>query len=235
MDEEKKEISEPKVESKPGESPVVEQRVKDDDSSITDKVRENPWVLATLVLAVITLILLVGDLGSGTGAAIGTASQSEVETKTLDFLNSQVGGGVTLVSSSFSNGLYEVVVSFQGAEIPVYVTADGNSLIQSPPVSFDVLAQEASDVGAQQPTAVPKSDKPQVELFVMSMCPYGTQAEKGILSALGLLKDKIDFELRFVSYAMHGKGEIDENTVQYCIQKEEPKKLYDYMIFYLNE
>ena len=80
-----------------------------------------------------------------------------------------------------------------------------------------------------------KSDKPKVELFVMSHCPFGTQAEKGIVPVIKLLKDKIDFKVKFVNYAMHGKQEIDENTLQYCIQKVEPKKYLDYLTCFLEK
>jgi len=78
-----------------------------------------------------------------------------------------------------------------------------------------------------------KTDKPKVELFVMSYCPYGTQAEKWILGVSKLLKDKIDFSIKFVNYSMHGKKEIDENNLQYCIQKEEPTKYNDYLTCFL--
>ena len=78
-----------------------------------------------------------------------------------------------------------------------------------------------------------KSDKPNVELFVMSYCPFGTQAEKGILWAVNALKWKINFEVKFVNYAMHGKKEIDENNLQHCIQKEEPAKYNDYLVCFL--
>lgn len=78
-----------------------------------------------------------------------------------------------------------------------------------------------------------KSDKPKVDLFVMSYCPYGTQAEKWILPSVNLLKDKIDFKVKFVNYVMHGKKEIDENTLQYCIQKEEPAKYIEYLTCFL--
>jgi len=78
-----------------------------------------------------------------------------------------------------------------------------------------------------------KSDKPKVELFVMSYCPFGTQAEKGILWAVNTLKDKIDFDVKFVNYAMHGKKEIDENNLQYCIQKTEPSKYNAYLTCFL--
>jgi len=80
-----------------------------------------------------------------------------------------------------------------------------------------------------------KSDKPKVELFVMSHCPFGTQAEKGIIPVIKLLGDKIDFKVKFVNYAMHGKQEIDENTLQYCIQKVEPKKYLDYLTCFLEK
>ena len=80
-----------------------------------------------------------------------------------------------------------------------------------------------------------KKEKPEVELFVMSHCPFGTQIEKGILPVLRLLGDKIDFNMRFCSYAMHGKKELDEQTLQYCIQKEYNDKYLDYLACFLKE
>jgi hypothetical protein len=48
------------------------------------------------------------------------------------------------------------------------------------------------------------------------------------------LKDKVDFAVRFVYYSMHGKKELDENTVQYCIQKEQKAKYLPYLSCFLN-
>ena len=82
----------------------------------------------------------------------------------------------------------------------------------------------------QQPAAqVTKSDKPKVELFVMSYCPYGLQMEKAYLPAWKLLGNKADISLKFVSYAMHGKKELDENTRQYCLAKNFNSKLIPYL------
>jgi len=72
-----------------------------------------------------------------------------------------------------------------------------------------------------------------VELFVMSHCPFGTQAEKGILPAIQALGSNVDFKLRFVDYVMHGKPEIDEQLVQHCIQEEQPTKLIPYLNCFL--
>ena len=82
---------------------------------------------------------------------------------------------------------------------------------------------------------VKKNDKPTVELFVMSHCPYGTQIEKGIIPAIEALGDKVDFNLKFCSYAMHGEQELREELNQYCIQKEQKDKLLPYLKCFLKE
>jgi len=69
----------------------------------------------------------------------------------------------------------------------------------------------------------------------MAYCPYGTQAEKGILPAVRALGNKIDFKVRFVYYAMHGEKEVRENLNQYCIQKGEPDKYLKYLACFLND
>jgi len=89
----------------------------------------------------------------------------------------------------------------------------------------------------QQPAAptVPKSDKPKIELFVMSHCPYGTQIEKGMLPVLGVLGDDVDFDLNFVYYAMHGEVEVKEQTRQYCIQRDQKELYLDYLTCFLED
>ncbi len=70
-----------------------------------------------------------------------------------------------------------------------------------------------------------KKDKPTVDVFVMSHCPYGTQIEKGLLPVWDLMGDKIDLNIRFCDYAMHGEKEVKEQLRQFCIQ-EQGKPLY---------
>lgn len=78
-----------------------------------------------------------------------------------------------------------------------------------------------------------KKDKPTVELFVMSHCPYGTQIEKGMLPVAELLGDKIDFDIKFCDYAMHGEKELNEQLIQYCIQNRQNDKYLDYLKCFL--
>jgi hypothetical protein len=79
------------------------------------------------------------------------------------------------------------------------------------------------------PSGIAKANKPKVELFVMSYCPFGVQMEKAFVPAARLLQDKADIDIKFVSYAMHDLKEVEENTRQYCIQSEQSIKYLDYV------
>jgi hypothetical protein len=71
--------------------------------------------------------------------------------------------------------------------------------------------------------------RPNVELFVMSHCPYGLQMEKALLPVVEALGSEIDFDLQFNTYAMHGEVEVNEQMRQHCIQKEQNDQLIDYL------
>ena len=73
---------------------------------------------------------------------------------------------------------------------------------------------------------------PTLEVFVMSYCPYGTQIEKALIPAWKLLRDKANIEVRFVSYAMHGDQETQENQRQLCL-REETDKFWGYLECFL--
>lgn len=80
-----------------------------------------------------------------------------------------------------------------------------------------------------------KRDKPDVDVFVMSHCPFGTQIEKGILPVMDLFGDKANINIRFVDYAMHGKKEIDEQLNQYCILQQGNKMFRTYLQCFLKD
>ena len=88
--------------------------------------------------------------------------------------------------------------------------------------------------------------KPQVELFVMSYCPYAVDAEKELLPFFSRYIDEIDFKLRFIVgekeksqknttgqtefTSLHGESELIENKRQMIIAELYPDKLFDYLI-----
>lgn len=193
--------------------------------SAFSKMRENPWIIATIVLGA---LLLVIALVSGFGMVFG-GSQSVGE-KVVNYLNTQVSSGtVTLESVSKENGLYKVMVNYQGQSIPVYASPDGKNLVS------DLIPLDGSGAAAAPtPKDIPKTARPRVELFVMSYCPYGTQMEKAILPVAALLKDKIDFDIRYTHFTLHGEPEDTENFRQICIREEQGDKFLAYIQCTLN-
>lgn len=63
---------------------------------------------------------------------------------------------------------------------------------------------------------VTKGDnKPQIDFYVMSYCPYGNMAEEGIEPVYQLLKDKAEFNPHYVIYSNYQGG-----GKQYCLDDE---------------
>ena len=86
--------------------------------------------------------------------------------------------------------------------------------------------------------------KPTLELFVMSYCPFGVQAEEKIIPIVKEFGDKIDFKLQFIAQekgapsaqditpftSLHGYPEVAENIRQLLIAQEYPEKYLDYIL-----
>ena len=86
--------------------------------------------------------------------------------------------------------------------------------------------------------------KPTLELFVMSYCPFGVQAEEKIIPIVKELGDKIDFKLQFIAQekaepsaqditpftSLHGYPEVAENIRQLLIAQEYPEQYLDYIL-----
>ncbi|MCK4647394.1 hypothetical protein KAT24_00500 [Candidatus Pacearchaeota archaeon] len=231
MDEEKKEgegdnyrKSEEDNYEKPKELPKEPSKI---GQSLTDKLRGNPFIVSTLICGVLAVLLLVAITSGGiTGKVV---SEEEAGENLIEFLNTVADSEVKLISIEEDGNFYQMIIEFKGQEMPVYVTKDGlyytTNLV---PIKTDSSSEDEKQ-------DILKSDKPVVELFIMTHCPYGTQAEKGIIPVIKLLGDSIDFELRFCDYAMHDKTELDEQLNQYCIQEEQNEKFLDYLECFLKD
>jgi len=197
-------------------------------SGFFSSIRRNPWMPATVVLAIALIVLLF--MGNGFGRSM---SGDAVADKAIDYINAQLAGKatVTLDSIKEKSGVYEITVNYQGQKVPVYATKDGNFLVDG----LTPFSASAGTGSTPQPAAeLPKSDKPKVELFIMSYCPYGTQMEKAILPVVSALKDKIDFKLRYTHFTLHGEKEDTENFRQLCIREEQSTKFLAYIQCTLN-
>lgn len=85
--------------------------------------------------------------------------------------------------------------------------------------------------------------KPQVELFVMSFCPFGVQAEEELLPFIEKYGDAVDFNLRFIANlveepdseeskftSLHGEVEVIENLRQIAVSQLYPDQFFDFLL-----
>lgn len=148
-----------------------------------------------------------------------------------DFINNNLmlpGTKATITEITPEYGLYKIVVSVESGElIESYISQDG-LLFFPQAIAIDEQENELSE--PLETTEISnKQDRINIELFVMSHCNYGTQMEKALLPVIETLGSKADFELKFNSYVMNDKLELDEQLTQYCIQKESKDKLISYL------
>jgi glutaredoxin len=155
-------------------------------------------------------------------------SAQDAANKAISYINNLSGGsGASLLGVTEESGLYNIHMRIGQDEYESFVSKDGKVLFR--PGYYYYINEISTGGGGSTTTGIPKSDRPDVKIFVMSYCPYGLQAERMMLPVYDLLKDKINIGIYFVDYAMHDNKELDENLRQYCIEAENQSKYFDYL------
>jgi hypothetical protein len=193
--------------------------------------KNSKWMYAGIVVAFIIGFLVSAPI---TGYMTGMGSPNQTAASIVSYINTNLaqGGTASLVSAGEVSGIYKITISYLGNEIPVYSTKDGKFFI----TGVMDTGEEISS-GVEEPANTPKTDRPDVNLFVMSQCPYGVQAEGVMEPIVELLGNKINFGLKFIASgtaasgfsSLHGQPEVDEDIRQACIIKHYPEKLFSYL------
>jgi hypothetical protein len=208
-------------------------------------------VLAYLYFLSAGIAMAADKLASGQSQESVVEPTKEVKTISLEEATDKV---VSMVKKYFvqennatlsgksveESGLYKVDLSVNNNTQNFYLTKDGELLVL--PGGFIDIAKFEEATKKQQETQkeeIPKTQKPTVELFVMSLCPYGIKAEKEILPVIKLFGDKIDFKVKFIVkvkgstinevVSLHGNNEAMEDARQAAIMKYYPDKLQPYI------
>lgn len=177
----------------------------------------------------------------------GALPKDKAAQKAIDFINTVALQGqatASLEEASEESGLYKIKLKIQDNEYESYVTKDAKLLFAQ---GTKISGQETSD-NSSESQSFPKSDKPDVKLFVMSFCPYGNQAEELLMPVVQLLGDKANIQLHYVIYSnyqgggstycldkenkycsMHGIGEIHQDVRELCVQKYQADKFWDFV------
>jgi len=97
-------------------------------------------------------------------------------------------------------------------------------------------------MGRTTPTEEYTGEKVDLNFYVMSQCPYGTQVMDAIAPVLEKLKGAVNFEVNYIAAdlgdgqfnSLHGNNEVKGNIVQLCAAKYNPDK-YMKMIVCMDE
>ncbi|MBU3934773.1 hypothetical protein KKC00_02330, partial [Patescibacteria group bacterium] len=223
-------------------------------------------IKGNIVLTIIIVVVIVGVTGfslyfsySGTGFKIGGGKVLKAEVagqKAIDYINNEVlhgQGAVSLTEIKEESGMYKIKIAFEiEGEVQnsdAYLTKDGRYLfpiMQGFPMDLDqdsaLSANGSSDAsGVTSCEDVAKADKPVLEVFVVSQCPYGLQMQRALAKTVeqaGSLASNI--KVRYIGSvsngeitSMHGDIEAQENLRQICIREEQANKYWNYISCYM--
>jgi glutaredoxin len=188
------------------------------------------------IVIVLVAILAAGMMQAGQGTVVPLDVCSQ---KAITYVNTnlvQQGTSAKLVSTSENRGLYELKIQYQSQEGTLYTTKDCTLLFTS---AVNMTAASGVQQTPQATQAPVKSARPVADLYVMSFCPYGTQAETVMGPVVDLLKSKADIRIRYITTisgttvdsvdSLHGPAEAKEDLRQICINKYYPDKFWAYV------
>ncbi|MHA1692217.1 MAG: DsbA family protein [Candidatus Heimdallarchaeaceae archaeon] len=194
-----------------------------------------------LIVAVLAIFIILQNSGQLNNLGSASMTEEEISTKVIESISNQIGGSpedVIVKSIEKDGALYKLSLSISGQEYESYVTTDGKYLFP-----------QKINLEIPEPKEIPKANKPEVDLFVMSYCPFGNQAEELMAPVANLLGDNANIELRYVIYnnylsgypeycideenkycSMHGIQEINQGVRELCVQKYDNEKLWSFIM-----
>jgi hypothetical protein len=229
----------------PGEDNSSSSPVPVKENSPSSSVYGNRGIIA-IVIIIIVILSLAGILyATGTVGGSAAVPPEDCGKTVISYVNTnfaQANTTATLVSVSEKNGIYQIAANYLGNNLTFYATKDctflfsGITDMKSTPTPTTSPTPTSSPVPTPEPV---KSARPTVDLYVMSFCPYGTQAETSMGPVADLLKSKADFRIRYITTvsgttvdsvkSLHGSPEAQEDLRQICINKYYPGQFWSYI------
>lgn len=199
-------------------------------------------VIAGLLVAGALVYINQGKVGEK--ASEGTSPQQVAE-KAINYINQNVlqqGTTASLVNVTEENGVYKFRLKIGENEYDSYVTKDGK-LLFTEGINIEEKKPETS---AEQPKTcedIKKSDKPLLEAFVVSNCPYGLQMQRVLYEAVKNIPSlEENIKVEYIGAiegnkitSMHGDNEAQENLRQICIREEQADKYWSYIGCYIQK
>ncbi len=206
------------------------------------------------------LLVLVGSVytkgfSSTPFLGIDKASQKELETakeKATEFIlsNNLVQDSTDLEVSAVEReeSLYKVSLTVGDQSFTSYMKKDFSQFFPTALDMNQVTTAESEQETQTEPQEFPKSETPEVQLFTMSYCPYGNQAEDLIKPVVELLEGKVAVEPHYIFYenyqgggpeyciddesmycSMHGVTEANQDIRELCVFENQTDLYWDFV------
>lgn len=179
-----------------------------------------------VLLIVAIIIAIIGFTSKSNSETI--ISEQDASSKVLGLLEKQgVSAKVTKIETDA--GLYKLTLEVQGQQLPLYVSKDGKYIIENP-IPIKTLEEYLDSAKTEDNLAteeLEKTEKPEVELYIWSYCPYGVQAQEPLAEVANLFGETANFKA-ILYHDGHGAYETQQNKIQACIQKYDKENYWDY-------
>lgn len=220
----------------------------------------------TIALFMVGLVigLVIGGLvfyamGSGesktgvTDVELKATGQKAVEFITGNLISEGYSVNLVNISEVGKTGVYKMTVNLSSGAmsqlVESYTTKDVEVLCPSGIVVADFLEEQANAANTtteeETPPATPeeacakqpKAEKPVLEAYVVSRCPYGLQMQRIMAEVVKQAPEAAQYmKVRYIGSiedgkitAMHGDNEAQENLRQICIREEQADKYWAYI------
>jgi len=171
-------------------------------------------------------------------------SAQQIAEKAIDYINKNKdtltgGNTASLLNIAEEGSIYKIRLKVGENEFDSYVTKDGKYLF---PGGYNLEEETKEESSTEQPKKmtcedIKKVEKPFLEAFVVSKCPYGLQMQRilnEIVKNIPSLANNIKVEYigsvqgdKITS--MHGDSEAQENLRQICLREEQSDKYWSYI------
>lgn len=173
-------------------------------------------------------------------------SHSKKKNNNIEFWQvATVALAILFVASIFTNGFSNE------KNVPETVATDISTALQSAGLigaedssQAEEVIKETLNIEAEKetptvPKGTPVEDALSVELYVMSQCPYGVQAEDTMFEAIQSLgEENFDLQVEYIStdlgggnfQSLHGQPETEGNMVQLCAREYAPEAYLSFVL-----
>lgn len=207
--------------------------------------------IAVVGIVVVLILIIASSNPNISFAQFGFGiSKDKIAEKSINYINSNLlSGGQTAsaVSVSEESGLVKVRIKIGTNEFDSYTTKDGKFLF---PQAFNMDEVKKTAASNSNSTTAPtadqiektcdstaKTDKPVLEAYIVSKCPFGLQMQRVLADVVQNAPDLAqNILVRYMGSitngkieSMHGEEEAQENLRQICIRDEQNSKYWNYI------